>query len=258
MDPVVILDKIGAVYKITISRPKALNALSAQVIEELATALSQVESDAGCRAVVLCGAGEKAFVAGADIAAMREMSPADAEAFATKGQALGDHIARLAVPVIAAVQGFALGGGCELAMACDIVVAGANAKFGQPEVKLGVIPGFGGTQRLVRRVGLAVAMDLCLTGRMIDVDEALRIGLVSRKVDGDVTAAAMSVAAEVVAMGPGAVRLCKRAILDYADADVRTGLAAERALFALCFASADQKEGMAAFLERRTAMFTGT
>jgi enoyl-CoA hydratase len=258
MDPVVLFEKVGLVGRITISRPKALNALNGQVLDELATVLSQVEADDSLRAVVLCGSGDRAFVAGADIAGMKGLSPAEAEAFAAKGQAIGDRIARLAIPVIAAVQGFALGGGCELAMACDIVVANTSARFGQPEVKLGVIPGFGGTQRLVRRVGIAVAMDLCLTGRMVDVDEALRIGLVSRKVEGDVVAAAIGVGAEIAAMGPVAIRLCKRAILDYADADVRSGLAAERALFALCFATSDQKEGMSAFLERRPASFTGS
>lgn len=257
MEPVVLLENVGSIAKITISRPKQLNALNGQVLDELAAAFARIEADTSVRAVVLCGAGEKAFVAGADIAGMKGLSPTEAEAFAAKGQAIGETIARLGVPVIAAIQGFALGGGCELAMACDIVVAGAGARFGQPEVKLGVIPGFGGTQRLVRRVGIAVAMDLCLSGRMVDVDEALRIGLVSRKVDGDVVAAAIGVGNEIAAMGPVAVRLCKRAILDHADGDVRSGLAAERALFAMCFATSDQKEGMTAFLERRAATFTG-
>jgi enoyl-CoA hydratase len=163
----------------------------------------------------------------------------------------------LPVPVIAAVNGFALGGGCELAMACDLVIASPKAKFGQPEVKLGVIPGFGGTQRLVRRVGWSNALDLCLTARMVTADEALRMGLCSRVVEGDVLAAAVALAESMGKLGPVALRLCKRAIHENADASLATAQAAERTLFAACFATTDQKEGMRAFLAQREAVFTG-
>lgn len=256
-DEVVRVEQRGSALVITIDRPKALNALNAAVIAGIDAAIAAAEADPTLRAVILTGAGEKAFVAGADIAAMAAMSPAEAEAFAARGQALGDRIARLPIPVIAAVGGFALGGGCEIAMACDIVIAGANARFGQPEVNLGVIPGFGGTQRLVRRVGLAKALDLCLTGRTVDASEAVAMGLASRKVDGDVLEAALGVAAEIAKKGPGAVRLCKRVLHENADADLSTGLAAERSAFALCFATADQREGMAAFVEKRPAVWSG-
>ena len=158
--------------------------------------------------------------------------------------------------MIAAVNGFALGGGCELAMACDLIFASSSARFGQPEVKLGVIPGFGGTQRLLRRVGLAVALDLCLTGRMIKADEALRIGLVSRVVD-DVVAEAIRAGEEIAGLGPIAVRYCKRAMHENANADLNAAEAAERTLFALCFATDDQREGMSAFLEKRQPAFRG-
>lgn len=257
MDSVQLEYRSEGIALVTIQRPQALNAIDASVLDGLARALDTLEADEGLRAVVLAGAGGKAFVAGADIAAMKELSAVEAEAFAARGQTLFDRLSALPVPVIAAVGGFALGGGCELAMACDIVLAGPKARFGQPEVKLGVIPGFGGTQRLVRRVGLSAALDLCLTGRMIDAGEALRIGLVSRVVEGDVLEAALQVAEEIRTLGPVAVRLCKRAIHENADADLRAGQAAERTLFGLCFSTSDQKEGMAAFLEKRGAAFTG-
>jgi enoyl-CoA hydratase len=167
------------------------------------------------------------------------------------GHTLGLTIEALPVPVIAAVQGFCLGGGCELALACDFIIAGPKARFGQPEVRLGVIPGFGGTQRLARRCGTALALDLCLTGRQIGPEEALRVGLVSRVVEGDVLEAAVAAAKEIAGNSPFAVRMVRRAILENVDADLDTGLAAERSLFALCFASPEQAEGMAAFLGKR-------
>ncbi len=246
----------GAVGLITVDRPKALNALNAAVLDGLDALLAEHGSRPDLRAIVLTGAG-RSFVAGADIAAMADFSPAQAEAFAARGQAVGARIANLPIPVIAAVNGFALGGGCELALACDIVLAGPKARFGQPEVKLGVIPGFGGTQRLVRRVGLTTALDLCLTGRMVRAPEAVAIGLAARAVEGDVVEAALAVAEEIAQMGPVAIRMVKRAIHENADATLETGLAAERSLFALCFATRDQSEGMAAFLEKRSAHFHG-
>jgi enoyl-CoA hydratase len=256
MEDVVLCERRGAIALITINRPAALNALNAAVIDGLAATLRDLAGDPSLRAVVLTGAG-KAFAAGADIASMQSMSTADAERFARKGQDLAAAVEALPVPVIAAVNGFALGGGCEVAMACDIVIAGAKAKFGQPEVNLGVIPGFGGTQRLVRRAGFAVAMDLCLTGRMIDATEAVQIGIASRVVDGDVLEEALKIAATIAEKGPVAVRLAKRVLHENADADLKTGLAAERSAFALCFSTSDQKEGMSAFLNKRPASFTG-
>jgi enoyl-CoA hydratase len=169
-----------------------------------------------------------------------------------------DAIESLPIPVIAAVNGFALGGGCELSLACDLVLAAPNAVFGQPEVKLGVIPGFGGTQRLVRRVGSMRARELVYTGRNVKAEEAVAIGLALRVVtEGSVKDAALAMAEQIAAMGPVAVRLAKRAILDGDGADLRVGLAGERTLFALCFATTDQKEGMAAFLEKRPPAFRG-
>ncbi|TNE89526.1 MAG: crotonase [Deltaproteobacteria bacterium] len=250
------IDRIGQVAIWRITRPQALNALNADVLDALHAAVDAASRDHELRAVVLTGEG-KAFVAGADIAAMKDMTPAQAEAFAAKGQDLGARFEKLGVPIIAAVNGFALGGGCELAMSCDIVLAGPKAKFGQPEVNLGVIPGFGGTQRLVRRVGLTRAMDLCMSGRFVNADEAVTMGLAARKVEGDVVEEALALARTIAEKGPVAVRYVKRAIHENADADLDTGLAAERSLFALCFATADQKEGMGAFLDKRAAAFTG-
>lgn len=250
-------EKRGAVALVTIDRPEALNAINKDVLDGLADALDEIDGDEGVRAAVLVGGGDKAFVAGADIAAMAGLSAAEAEGFAGYGQGIFSRIAACRVPVIAGVQGFALGGGCELAMACDLIFAGPKARFGQPEVKLGVIPGFGGTQRLTRRVGMSAALDLCLTGRMVKAEEAVRMGLASRVTSEDVLGDCLAAAEQIAAMGPVAVRLCKRAIHENADSDLHAAQAAERTLFGLCFATADQKEGMAAFLEKRGANFTG-
>ena len=257
-DPVVLVERRPLageqfVSLVTVNRPKALNALNPEVLAGLDEA---VTASAGAAAIVLTGAGPKAFVAGADIAAMKDLDPASAERFAGVGQAAFDRLAAFPAPVIAAVNGFALGGGCELALACDLVLAGANAVFGQPEVKLGVIPGFGGTQRLVRRVGTMRAAELCLSGRNVKAEEAVAIGLALRVAD-PVLDAALALAAEIAAMGPVAVRLAKQAVNAASDASLREGLLLERELFGLCFATADQKEGMAAFLEKRRASFTG-
>lgn len=256
-EDLVLLEKRGYIALITLNRPKVLNALSPELMVRLGEAIAAVAADPSLRALVLTGAGDKAFVAGADIAAMRNFTALQAEHFAAQGQAVLAQLEALRIPTVAAVQGFALGGGCELAMACDLIVAGPKARFGQPEVKLGVIPGFGGTQRLIRRIGPARAMDWVLTGRVISVDEALAAGVVSRKVEGDVLAAALGVAEEIRAMSGVAVGMAKRAMVDYADGDLKAGLVAERALFALCFAGSEQAEGMDAFLEKRVARFAG-
>lgn len=246
-------ERRGAVLLVTIDRPKALNALSRQVLEELSAVLAAV-GDA--RALVLTGGGEKAFVAGADIAAMAGLDAMAAHGFAAFGQAVVDQLEALPIPTIAAVNGFALGGGCELAMACDLVLASKSAVFGQPEVKLGVIPGFGGTQRLVRRVGSQRARELCFTGRNVKAEEAVTIGLALRVCD-DVLAEALALGEQIAQNGPVAVRLCKRAIVDNDGQALGAALLSERQLFALCFATADQKEGMAAFLGKRKPEFTG-
>jgi enoyl-CoA hydratase len=254
------LERVDHVAVITIDRPKALNALDAATLRALDNVLDALTSGEGgeARAVVITGGGEKAFVAGADIAAMSMLTPVEAARFATLGQRVLDKLEALPMPVIAAVNGFALGGGCELALACDLVLAAPNAVFGQPEVKLGVIPGFGGTQRLVRRVGSMRARELVYTGRNVKADEAVEIGLALKVVtEGTVKDAALAMAAQIAAQGPVAVRLAKRAILDGDGADLRVGLAGERTLFALCFTTADQKEGMAAFLGKRAPGFTG-
>jgi enoyl-CoA hydratase len=251
-------ERRGPVEILTVDRAAKLNAIDPGVLDGLDAALADLERDPSVRAVVLTGAGEKAFVAGADIARMQALSPVQAEAFAARGQGVLERLAALHVPTIAAVNGFALGGGCELAMACDLVVASTRARFGQPEVKLGVIPGFGGTQRLVRRVGWSNALDLCLTARMVGAEEAQRMGLCSRVVDGDVVAACVEIGEQMAKLGPIALRLCKRAIHENADAPLAAAQAAERTLFALCFGTADQREGMAAFVEGRPPGFTGT
>lgn len=238
---------------ITIDRPKALNALNPQVLAELEQAFVEAR---GATVVVLTGGGAKAFVAGADIAVMKDLDPAGAAHFAAVGQRVFDGIAGFPAPVIAAVNGFALGGGCELALACDLVLAAPNAVFGQPEVKLGVIPGFGGTQRLVRRIGAMRAAELVYSGRSMKADEAAAIGLVLRIAD-PVLDAAVALAESIAAMGPVAVQLAKRSLQVASDVTLREGLLLEREMFGLCFGTTDQKEGMTAFLEKRPARFTG-
>lgn len=241
---------------ITLERPKALNALNSQLVGELGTAV-EVLADQDLSALVLTGSGKRAFAAGADIKEMAGMSALEAEAMARRGQRLLGRLETFPAPTIAAVNGFALGGGCELAMCCDLILAGPNAVFGQPEVKLGVIPGFGGTQRLVRRVGRQRALELMMTGRNVQAEEAVALGIALEIVDGDVVEAALALAGRIAANGPAAVRLVKRAVHETDRLDLEAGLAAEASLFGLCFATADQTEGMAAFVERRPAEFTG-
>ena len=251
----------GPVRVITVNRPTVLNALNATVIADLTQATHEARAAAVAgriRGVVLTGAG-KAFVAGADISAMSAMTESEAREFARQGHAMGDAFASLPVPVIAAVNGFALGGGCELALACDFIYAGESAKFGQPEVKLGVIPGFGGTQRLLRRVGLARALELCMAGLMIDANEAARIGLVNRVVANDALVATAVATIETIAqMGPQAVAMAKAVLHRGADMPLHDALALEIDSFARLFTTSDQREGMTAFLTKRRAAFTGT
>lgn len=242
------------VATITLNRPKALNALNSQVMTEVTTAAAQLDRDPGVGAIIVTG-NEKAFAAGADIKEMAELS--FAEVFEADFFELWSKFAATRTPTIAAVAGYALGGGCELAMMCDILIAADNAKFGQPEIKLGVLPGMGGSQRLTRAIGKAKAMDLILTGRTIDAVEAERAGLVSRLVPADTLIdEALAVAQTIAGMSLSASRMAKEAVNRAFETSLTEGLLYERRLFHSAFATADQKEGMAAFAEKRDANFT--
>ncbi len=246
----------GDVRVVVLDRPKVLNAIDERVIDELTRCLERAASS-GRRGLVLAGAG-KAFAAGADIAAMADMTPEQALRFAEKGHAVGEMLARIPMCTIAAVGGFALGGGCELALACDFIVASTKAKFGQPEVKLGVIPGFGGTQRLARRVGLAHALELCMTGAIIDAARAAEIGLVNRVVEPDaLLETAVATAQTIAEQGPVAVARVKDVLHRGVDLPLDEANRLEREAFAALFDTADQKEGMRAFLDKRPTRFTG-
>lgn len=244
------------IVRLVIERPKALNALNSAVLHELDDVLAGLERREDLRALLITGAGDKAFVAGADIAEMRDKTPEQARRFASEALGVLKRLERLPVPVVALVNGFCLGGGCELVLACDWAVASDNAVFGQPEVLLGVIPGFGGTQRLPRRVGPAMALDLITTGRKIDAREALRIGLVNRVMpQAELDAYAEELAKQLAGNGPQAVRSAKQAVHDGMDQDLDTALALETGLFALGFAGDEQREGMSAFVEKRKPNF---
>ena len=250
-----IADRIAVV---TIDRQDKLNALNSDVIAELEAAIDSAKSDDAVGVVIVTGAGPKAFVAGADIAELSTMTPVSGRLHALRGQAVFSKIEKLGKPVIAAINGFALGGGCELAMACTIRIASENAKLGQPEVKLGIIPGYGGSQRLSRLVGEGRAMELCLTAEPIGAAEAHRIGLVNRVVPaGEALNAAREMAAKILANGPLSVRYTIDAIHHGLDMALEDGLLLEATLFGLCASTSDMKEGMAAFLEKRPARFTG-
>jgi enoyl-CoA hydratase len=249
-------EKEGAIAIVTIDRPKALNALNLETLHELLDCFRQLKEDRQIGVVILTGGGEKAFVAGADISYMHELSVLEAADFAALGHAVMEAIENAPQPVIAAINGFALGGGCEISLACDIRVAAENAKFGQPEVNLGVIPGFGGTQRLPRLVGKGMACELVYTGDMIGAGEALRIGLVNRVVAADkLMETCREMAGKIVAKGPVAIRLCKETVHNGLQMDLARANSYEAVQFSQCFASEDQKEGMRAFLEKRPAKF---
>lgn len=243
---------------VTINRPDKLNALNDQVMAELADAAERIATDDGIRGAILTGAGPKAFVAGADIGDLARQGPFDGKARAMRGQAALRRLETCGKPVIAAVNGFALGGGCELAMACHIRIASDTAKFGQPEVKLGIAPGYGGTQRLPRLVGKGAALQLILTGEMIDAPEAYRIGLVNRVVPaGDLLAESEKMLRGILAMGPLAVRLALEAVDQGLEMTLEEGLLLEANHFGLLAATQDTKEGLTAFLEKRPAKFQG-
>jgi len=250
-------EKIGPAAVVTINRPKALNALNRETMEELLTCFTALEADEGVAGVVVTGAGDKAFVAGADISVMQGFDALAGREFGKLGHRVMDTIENFSRPVVAAVNGFALGGGCELALACDIRIASEKARFGQPEVNLGVIPGFGGTQRLPRLVGRGHAMELLLTGNMIDAAEASRIGLVNRVVAADqLVPECLGIIEKIAGKGPTAVRLCKEAVRNGVELDRARACQYEAELFGLCFGSSEQREGMQAFLEKRSPVFS--
>jgi len=251
-----LLEKENGIGIITLNRPKALNALNAATIYEMDQLLGTIAKDDSIKVVIVTGSGEKAFVAGADITEMKSMSAIEGRNWGKLAQDVFNKLENLPQPVIAAVNGFALGGGCELAMACDIRIASEKAKFGQPEVSLGIIPGFGGTQRLSRLVGKGRAKEILFTGDMLDANEACRIGLVNKVVAaGELITAAKVMAEKIMSRGPVAVQMCKAAVNEGLDMDLQSGIAYEAEVFGLCFATADQKEGMAAFVEKRKANF---
>lgn len=247
----------GPLAFVTINRPKALNAMSPQVVAELGQVFDEIEDDENVRAVIITGAG-RAFMAGADITVMKDFTPLQGRRFARTGQALGDKMELCSKPIIAAVNGFALGGGCELAMACDFIIAAESAKFGQPEINLGIIPGFGGTQRLPRLVGKGWAKYLCLTGEIISAQEAAAINLVTRVYpDDELMDAAKKLALTMASKGRVSLRAAKQLIDDGMDLPLRKALNLEAEIFNTCFTSPDQKEGMTAFVEKRKPALDG-
>ena len=253
-----LFDVADGIARVTINRPDKLNALNDQVMAELGQAADRITTDESIRGVILTGAGPKAFVAGADIADLAKQGPFDGKARALRGQGVLRRLETCGKPVVAAVNGFALGGGCELAMACHIRIASDSAKFGQPEVKLGIAPGYGGTQRLPRLVGKGRALQLILTGEMIDAAEAYRIGLVNKVVPAaELAAESEKLLRGILAMGPLAVRLSLEAVERGLDMSMDEGLLLEANHFGLLAATADMKEGLTAFLEKRAPQFSG-
>jgi enoyl-CoA hydratase/carnithine racemase len=254
----VIYETKGPIAYVTLNRPKVLNALNRGAWDDLRTAFEHARDDAAVLGVILTGAGDKAFIAGEDISELTRATALDAEKSSRSGQAVLDLIENLGKPVIAAVNGFALGGGCETAMACTIRVASEHARFGQPEVKLGIPPGAGGTQRLPRLVGKGRALQLILSGEMISAQEAYRIGLVNEVVPpASLIARCEAILTQILANAPVAVRFALEAVNKGMETSLSAGLLLEASLFAICAATEDKKEGTAAFLEKRTARFQG-
>lgn len=253
-----LFDVADGIATLTINRPDKMNALNAAVLDELGRAAEAVAGDRGIRGVIVTGAGAKAFVAGADIAELAALAPAAARSRAEEGQAVFDRLEQCGKPVIAAVNGFALGGGCELALACHIRIAAEGARFGQPEVKLGLCPGYGGSVRLPRLVGRGRALEILLTGGMIDAQEALRIGLVNRVVAAEeLLPAARAMLGSMLENGPLALRACLESVNVGLDLSQEEALSNEADLFGTLFATADMREGTSAFLAKRKATFQG-
>jgi enoyl-CoA hydratase len=251
-------EKKDAIARITFNRPKVLNALNRKTVEELREALIDARDDAVVRVLILTGAGEKSFVAGADIGELAQRTPVDGKDFSLFGQSVFHLLETMGKPSICAINGFALGGGCELALCCTIRIASKTAKLGQPEVKLGILPGYGGSQRLARLCGKGVAHELCLTGEMITAEEALRIGLVNHTYEpGELLPAAETLARKIIANAPLAVKYTSEAIERGTEMPLEEGLFLEATLFGLCCATEDMREGTKAFLEKRSPQFRG-
>src|SRR6476619_5031962 len=254
----ILFEKKNSIAYVTVNRPKVLNALNMATMEELRSAFHELKNDAGVRVVILTGAGEKAFIAGADIGELAKHDAVSGKEYTHRGQSVLNLIESLGKPVIACMNGFALGGGCEIAMACTMRLASSNAKLGQPEVKLGIIPGYGGTQRLPRLVGKGIAMQLVLTGEMISAEEAHRIGLVNEvTAPGELIPRAEAIAAKIIANAPLAVQYAMEAVNKGMEMTLSEGLYLEAVLFGLCCATEDKKEGTTAFLEKRAPQFRG-
>jgi enoyl-CoA hydratase len=253
-----LLTRDGAVALITINRPQVLNALNTPTLDELRRSILELKDDTNIRAVVITGAGEKAFVAGADINELAAETPGRVRDYSLRGQHVFDLIENMGKPVIAAINGFALGGGCELAMACTLRVAADSARLGQPEIALGTLPGFAGTQRLTRIVGRSIALELLLTGRQVKADEALRIGLVNRVVPaGELLETTRAIASDLAARAPVAVQYILDAVNRGAEMPFDKAQAFEASLFGLAACTSDMREGTRAFLEKRKPTFTG-
>ncbi len=253
------LEHDGPVSVLTVARPAVLNALNSATLKEIKEAVWEVWNREGCAVLVLTGTGDKAFIAGADIAEMSDLGPSGAARFAEAGHTVCSMLERMPRVVIAAVNGYALGGGCEVALACDIVIASRTAVFGQPEVQLGIIPGFGGTARLARAIGRGAAMEWILSGNTWPAEEACRLGLVNRVTEpGDLMAEVRKLAGQIASRGPLAVQAAKRLIHDGLSVPLDAALRTEAAVFATLFDSADQKEGMRAFLAKRRPEFRGS
>ena len=255
----ILFEVTEGVATLTFNRPKALNALNGNLLDELAAALDTIEADEQIRVLILTGAGEKAFVAGADISELATFDTLQGKLFARKGQRIISRLQELAIPVIAAVNGFALGGGSEMALACDFIYASENAMFGLPEITLGIIPGFGGTQRLPRLIGTNRAKEMIFTGKMVPAAEAERIGMVNRVLpQASLMEETRKVALGMAAKGKVSLRAAKQAINNGINVDLLTGCQIEVDAFAICMASEDGKEGTRAFMEKRKPVFTGS
>jgi enoyl-CoA hydratase/carnithine racemase len=254
----ILFEKKERIAFVTVNRPKVLNALNMATMEELRAVFTEIKNDAGTRVAILTGSGEKAFIAGADIGELAKHDAVSGKEYTHQGQSVLDLIENLGKPVIACINGFALGGGCELAMACTMRLASENAKLGQPEVKLGIIPGYGGTQRLPRLVGKGIAMQLVLAGEMISAQEAHRIGLVNEvTAPADLIPRAEAIAHKIIANAPLAVQYAMEAVNKGMEMTLAQGLYLEATLFGLCCATEDKTEGTTAFLEKRQAQFRG-
>jgi enoyl-CoA hydratase len=254
----ILFDKKEGIATITFNRPKVLNALNRKTVEELESALLDVRGDRSVRVVILTGAGEKAFVAGADIGELAEQTPVGGKEFSLFGQGVFHLLETIGKPSICAINGFALGGGCELALCCSIRIASRTARLGQPEVKLGILPGYGGSQRLARLCGKGMAHELCLTGEMISAEEALRIGLVNHVYEpAELLPAAQAMAGKIIANAPVAVKFTMEAIERGTEMPLAEGLFLEATLFGVACATEDMREGTRAFLEKRPAAFKG-